>query len=63
MKPMPRKLTLKIFDVLGAEVEQWTMVAVPGAMGFSELDVREDGPWVTQIAFSATEINIDPTKR
>ena len=63
MKPTPRKLTLKVFDILGVEVEQWTMSAVPGAMGFSELDIREDDPWVTQIAFSATEINIEPAKR
>jgi hypothetical protein len=36
------------------------MLAVPGAMGFSELDVQDDAPWVTQVAYSATEIKIEP---
>ena len=62
MKPMPRRLHLKIFDVVGKDVETWSMNAVPGAMGFSELDVQDDAPWVTQVAFSISEIKIEPSK-
>lgn len=60
VSPKPRKVTLKMLDVAGLEIEQWTMIAVPGAMGFAELDVQDDAPWVTQVAFSATEIKISP---
>jgi hypothetical protein len=63
MTPKPRKVTLRILDVVGVDVEQWTMVAVPGAMGFAELDVQDDAPWVTQVAFSATEIKIEPVTK
>ena len=62
MKPLPRRLQLKIVDVSGKDVETWSMLAVPGAMGFSELDVQDDSPWVTQVAFSISEINIEPAK-
>lgn len=61
MTPKPRRVTLKMLDVAGVDVEQWTMVAVPGAMGFAELDIQDDAPWSTQVAFSATEIKIEPT--
>jgi hypothetical protein len=63
MKPLPRGVKIKILDVAGADVEEWTMTAVPGAMGFAELDVQDDAPWVTQVAFSATEIRIDPATK
>ena len=61
MAPKPRKVTLKMLDVAGIEIEQWTMTGVPGAMGFAELDIQDDAPWTTQVAFSATEIQIKPT--
>lgn len=60
MSPKSRRVTLKMLDASGAEIELWTMTAVPGAMGFAELDIQDDAPWVTQVAFSATEIKIDP---
>jgi hypothetical protein len=62
MTPKPRKVTLKMLDVVGNDVEKWTMVGVPGAMGFAELDIQDDAPWTTQLAFSATEIKIEPVK-
>jgi len=61
MTPRPRRVTLKMLDVMGLDVEQWTMTAVPAAMGFTELDIQDDAPWSTQVAFSATEIKIEPT--
>lgn len=61
MKPAPRRVELRMLDGIGKDVERWTMLAVPGAMGFSELDVQDDTPWVTQVAYSATEIRIEPT--
>jgi hypothetical protein len=61
MKPAPRRVELRMLDGIGKDVERWTMLAVPGAMGFSELDVQDDAPWVTQVAHSATEIRIEPT--
>jgi hypothetical protein len=61
MTPKPRRVTLKMLDGAGLDVEQWTMTAVPGAMGFAELDIQDDAPWATQVAFSATEIKIEPT--
>ena len=61
MTPKPRRVTLKMLDLVGDAVEQWTMVGVPGAMGFGELDIQDDAPWSTQVAFSATEIKIEPT--
>jgi|688.fasta_scaffold1112927_2 hypothetical protein len=61
MKPAPRRVELRMLDGIGKDVERWTMLAVPGAMGFSELDVQDDAPWVTQVAYSATEIKIEPT--
>ena len=60
--PKPRKMELRILDGVGSDVEKWSLIAVPGAMGFSELDVQDDAPWVTQVAFSATEIKIEPCK-
>jgi hypothetical protein len=60
MSPKSRRVTLKMLDASGAEIELWTMTAVPGAMGFAELDIQDDAPWVTQVAFSAAEIKIDP---
>ena len=60
MKPLPRNLTLRVLDLAGNDIETWTMEAVPGAMGFSDLDVQDDTPWVTQVAFSVTSIKIKP---
>lgn len=60
MKPLPRRVQLKVLDVTGKDIETWGMTAVPGAMGFSELDVQDDAPWVTQVAFSLSEIKISP---
>lgn len=60
IKPSSRRIKLKIFDTAGKDIETWEMLAVPGAMGFAELDVQDDAPWVTQVAFSVTEIKIDP---
>ena len=62
MAPKPRKMELRILDGVGSDVEKWSLIAVPGAMGFSELDVQDDAPWVTQVAFSATEIRIEACK-
>ena len=62
MKPLPRRLKLQVVDVVGKPIETWGMTAVPGAMGFAELDVQDDAPWVTQVAFSVTEIKIEPAK-
>lgn len=62
MKPLPKRVQLKILDTAGKDIETWSMSAVPGAMGFSELDVQDDAPWVTQVAFSISEIKIEPTK-
>jgi hypothetical protein len=59
MKPLPRRLKLQVVDVVGKPIETWEMTAVPGAMGFAELDVQDDAPWVTQVAFSVTEIKIE----
>ena len=59
MKPLPRRLKLQIVDVVGKPIETWGMTAVPGVMGFAELDVQDDAPWVTQVAFSVTEIKIE----
>jgi hypothetical protein len=61
MKPLPRRVTLKVLDGVGKDVETWTMSATPAAMGFSELDVQDDAPWVTQVAFSVNEIKIEPS--
>jgi hypothetical protein len=58
MKPLPRKVQIKVLDGAGVDIETWSFSAVPGAMGFSELDVQDDAPWVTQVAFSMTEIQI-----
>ncbi len=58
-KPLPRRLQLRVLDVMGKDIETWGMTAVPGAMGFAELDVQDDAPWVTQVAFSVTEIKIE----
>lgn len=60
MKPLPKRINLRVLDVSGRDIEVWGMTAVPGAMGFAELDVQDDAPWVTQVAFSVTEIRIDP---
>ena len=58
MKPLPWKVQIEVLDGAGADIETWSFSAVPGAMGFSELDVQDDAPWVTQVAFSMTEIQI-----
>lgn len=58
MKPLPRKVQIKVLDGVGSDIETWSFSAVPGAMGFSELDVQDDTPWVTQVAFSITEIQV-----
>jgi len=59
MKPLPRRIEIKVLDGIGKDIECWKASAVPGAMGFSELDVQDDAPWVTQVAFSVTEIKIE----
>jgi hypothetical protein len=61
MKPLPRRIEIKVLDGVGKDVESWQATAVPGAMGFSELDVQDDAPWVTQVAFSVSEIKIEPS--
>ena len=63
MAPLPRRVKLDILDAMGSKVESWSMSAGPGAMGFSELDIQDDAPWSTQIAFSVTDINIAPQKK
>lgn len=60
MKPIPRGLKIRMLHPDGKDVETWTMSATPAAMGFSELDVQDDAPWVTQVAFSVTGIKIEP---
>lgn len=62
MTPRPRRVELRMLDGVGGDIEKWKLIAVPGAMGFAELDVQDDAPWVTQVAFSATEIVIEPCK-
>jgi len=57
-KPIPRRLELRILHTDGSNIERWTFNATPAAMGFGELDVQDDAPWVTQVAFSITEIKI-----
>lgn len=59
-KPTPRRVQLKVLDTGGNLIETWSMLAVPGAMGFGDLDVQDDSPWVTQIAFSINEVKIEP---
>lgn len=61
-KPLPRRTEIRVLHVDGSDVEKWTFNAVPGAMGFGELDLQDDSPWVTQVAFSISEINITPAK-
>jgi len=63
MAPLPRKVKLDILDAMGSKVESWSMSAVPGAMGFSELDIQDDAPWSTQIAFSVANVSITPQKK
>ena len=61
--PRPRKVDLHALTTLGESVEHWKMVLVPIAMGFSEFDTTEEDLWTTQIAFSASEIEIIPTNK
>ncbi len=61
--PRPRKVELHALTTLGESVERWKMNLVPIAMGFSEFDTVEEDLWTTQIAFSATDIEIVPTNK
>ena len=47
----------------GESVERWKMNLVPIAMGFAEFDTVEEDLWTTQIAFSASDIEIVPTNK
>lgn len=59
MKPLPRKIEIKVLHSDGTPIETWAMQATPGAMGFGELDVQDDAPWVTQVAFSVVDVKIE----
>jgi len=61
--PKPRKVELHALTTLGESVERWKMTLVPIAMGFSEFDTMEEDLWTTQIAFSASDIDIIPTNK
>jgi hypothetical protein len=61
--PKPRKVELHALTTLGESVERWKMTLVPIAMGFAEFDTAEEELWTTQVAFSATEIEIVPTNK
>jgi len=60
MKPTPRTIEIKVLHVDGAPIEKWTAEAIPGLMGFGELDTQDDAPWATQVAFSVTSVKIEP---
>jgi hypothetical protein len=61
--PKPRRVELHALTTLGESVERWKMTLVPIAMGFSEFDTMEEDLWTTQIAFSASDIEIIPTNK
>lgn len=61
-KPLVRQVQLVILDPTGVPIETWSGDAVPIAMGFSEHNVFEEDPWVTQVAFSLSNIRIEETK-
>jgi len=61
--PKPRKVDLHALTTLGESVERWKMTLVPIAMGFSEFDTMEEDLWTTQVAFSASDIEIVPTNK
>lgn len=61
-KPVTRQVQLHVLDPVGDPIEVWSGDAVPIAMGFSELNVFEEDPWVTQVAFSLSNIRIEETK-
>jgi hypothetical protein len=61
--PRPRKVELHALTTLGESVERWKMNLVPIAMGFAEFDTVEEDLWTTQIAFSASDIEIVPTNK
>lgn len=61
--PKPRMVELHALTTLGESVERWKMALIPIAMGFSEFDTTEEDLWTTQIAFSASDIEIIPTNK
>lgn len=61
--PKPRMVELHALTTLGESVERWKMALIPIAMGFSEFDTTEEDLWTTQIAFSASDIEIIPTSK
>lgn len=60
MSPSARSLEVNTFDAEGRAIETWHMQAVPIAMGFSEFSILSDEPWVTQVAFSVSDMKITP---
>jgi hypothetical protein len=61
--PTSRDITINAFDFTGNPIETWKMQAIPVAMGFSEFSVTSDEPWVTQVAFTVSEISVEAVNK
>ena len=61
--PTLRDITINTFDFVGNAIETWKMQAIPVAMGFSEFNIASDEPWVTQVAFTVSEISVEAVNK
>jgi len=58
--PSYRNIRINVLDTIGTPLEVWKMEAKPSVMGFSQLNIQEDAPWVTQVVFVTRDIKIEP---
>jgi hypothetical protein len=58
--PSYRNVSINVLDAIGTPLEVWKMEAKPSVMGFSQLNIQEDAPWVTQVVFVTRDIKIEP---
>jgi hypothetical protein len=58
-KPVIKSICLRVLDPVGETIELWHAKAVPLAMGFSELNIFEEEPFVTQFALTLSDIKIE----
>ena len=61
--PTSRDITINTFDFDGMPIETWKMQAIPAAMGFSEFNIISVEPWVTQVAFTVSEISVEAVNK
>lgn len=56
--PSKRKIEIQTLDQAGTPLEIWRLDAIPTVMGFAPIDIKDDAPWVTQVVFKVSDINI-----